>query len=97
MNLPHVGKIQPGEISAFCSSFDKAAPKSTEPWLWYVSGRWWQPPALEPQHVGQVGHSQGVDAVLTVSAFSGDVDKPEMPPEESNWNRNWKVGQRKSS
>lgn len=32
-----------------------------------------------------------------VSVVLADVDKAEMPPEESNWNRNWKLGQRKSS
>lgn len=34
--------------------------------------------------------SQAVDVVLIVSAFSGDVDKPEMPPEKSNWNKTGK-------
>lgn len=36
--------------------------------------------------------SQGVDKILAMSVFSGDVDKLEMPPEESNWDGSWKLG-----
>lgn len=43
------------------------------------------------------GTSQRVGVVFAVGVFSGAVDEPEMPPEESNWDGNWKLGQMRSS
>lgn len=35
-----------------------------------------------------------VEAIFAIGVFSGAV---EMPPEESNWDRNWKLGQMRNS
>lgn len=80
MKLPHMDKIQSREISAFCPSFDKVAPMNPEPLEFplMLRDRW--------------ATSQGVDEILAMSVFSGDVDELEMPPEESNWDGSWKLG-----
>lgn len=73
-------KIQSREIPAFCPSFDRAAPKSVEPLEFPIMLR------------DSWATSQGVDEILAMRVFSGDVDELEMPPEESNWDGSWQLG-----
>lgn len=86
MELPLMGKILTRGISAFCPPFDKAALKSMEPLQSsgispiILSDRWATDWLAQPL---------GVEVALAVSVFSGAVDKPKMPPEESNWDGNW--------
>lgn len=37
--------------------------------------------------------ASGKDVVLALRVCSGAVDKLEMPPEDSNWDGNWKLVQ----
>lgn len=92
MNLPHVGpKREKSQLSVH--HLAKLLRRALNP-----SSGMCREGHGSPHHLwDRFLTSQGTSAVPMVSVVLEDVDKAEMPPEESNWNRNWKLGQRKSS